>query len=452
MDIDTGNTAWMLTASGLVLFMTPGLGLFYGGLTRSKKVLGTLMQSLITIAIVTILWVLVGYSLAFGPDTGWGLIGNLDWVGLRGVHGEPGGPNGAFYGVGVPHLVFMAFQLMFAIITPALITGAFAERARFGPFLVFTALWSLLVYVPVAHWIFAYDGWLSAFSSNPDAPHSGFHALDFAGGIAIHVSAGTAALASVIVFGKRKGYGTIPMEPHDVPMVILGAGLLWFGWFGFNAGSAGGATSQAAYAFVNTTVSGAAAMFSWTVLSWKLGSKPSAVGVAAGAVAGLAAITPAAGFVEPMEAMGIGLVSGGICYLAVRYRARIHLDDSLDVIGVHGVGGAWGSLAVGLFATASVGGVNGLFHGNAGQLWDQSVAIVVVGLFSFVVTFGILKVLDILVGVRVSEDEEELGLDVTQHGERAYTLDDAGVQLSGGTILPAPPAVYAAATGTNSAS
>ena len=444
MPIDTGNTAWMLMASGLVLLMTPGLALFYGGLTRSKNVLGTIMQSLTTISVVTMVWVVVGYSLAFGPDSGWGLIGNFDWVGLRHVGGAPGGPNGAIYGIGIPHLLFMAFQLMFAIITPALITGAFAERAKFGPFLAFTALWSLLVYVPVAHWIFAYDGWLSATSSDPNAPHAGLHALDFAGGIAIHVSAGTAALASVFVFGKRKGYGHVPMEPHDIPMVILGAGLLWFGWFGFNAGSAGGATSQAVYAFVNTTVSGAAAAFSWTVLSWKLSSKPSAVGVAAGAVAGLAAITPASGFVEPMEAIGIGLVSGAICYMAVRYRARIHLDDSLDVIGVHGVGGAWGSIAAGLFATATVGGVNGLFHGHAAQLWDQTAAIVVVGGFSFVATFAILKVLDLVVGIRVSEEEEELGLDVTQHGERAYTLDEGGVPLTAGAILSAPPMAYQA--------
>jgi Amt family ammonium transporter len=451
MQIDSGNTAWMLMASGLVLLMTPGLGLFYGGLTRSKNVLGTIMQSFVCIGIVGVLWVVVGYSLAFGPDSGHGLIGNFDWIGLRHVGGLPGGPNGAVYGVGIPHLLFMAFQLMFAIITPALITGAFAERAKFGPFLVFTALWSLLVYVPVAHWVFAYDGWLSALSSNPATPTIGLNALDFAGGIAIHVSAGMAALAAVLVFGKRKGYGQLPMEPHDIPMVVLGAALLWFGWFGFNAGSAGGATSQAVYAFVNTNTSGAAAALAWTLLSWRFGGKPSVVGVAAGAVAGLAAVTPAAGFVEPMEALVIGLVSGSICYFAVQYRAHIGLDDSLDVIGVHGVGGIWGSIATGIFATATVSGVataNGALHGHVQQLWDQSIAIVAVGGFSFAVTFILLKVLDIVVGIRVSEDEEELGLDVTQHGERAYTTDEGGVPLIQGYILPAPPVSYAASPAT----
>ena len=443
MEINAGNTAWMLVASGLVLLMTPGLGFFYGGLTRSKNVLATIMQSFICISIVGILWVLVGYSLAFGPDH-FGLIGDFSWFGLKGVGGAPGGPNGAYYGVGIPHILFMAFQMMFAIITPALITGAFAERAKFGPFLVFIALWSLLVYVPVAHWVFAYDGWLSAFSSG-SVPHPGFHALDFAGGIAIHVSAGTAALASVLVFGRRKGYGEQPMEPHDVTMVILGTALLWFGWFGFNAGSAGGATSQAAYAFVNTSVSGAAAALVWAMLSWRHSGRPSALGATAGAVAGLAAITPASGYVEPMEALFIGLVSGAICYYAVRFRSRSSLDDSLDVVGVHGVGGMWGSLATGLFATASVSGIgfaNGLFHGHAGQMVDQTVAVVAVGLFSFVATFVILKVLDAVWGIRVNESEEEIGLDISQHGERAYAGDEGGVALTPGMVLPAPPAQY----------
>ena len=376
MQIDTGNTAWMLIASGLVLLMTPGLGFFYGGLTRGKNVIATIMQSLISISVVGLLWLVVGYSLAFGPDH-WGLIGDFSWFGLRDVGGLPGGPNGAIYGAvtlgadgspvaGVPHIIFMAFQLMFAIITPALITGAFAERAKFGPFLIFTILWSLLVYIPIAHWVFAYDGWLSVLSSS-GAADQGLNALDFAGGIAIHVSAGTAALAAVIVFGRRKGFGVVPMEPHDITMVILGTALLWFGWFGFNAGSAGGATSQAAYAFVNTTASGLAAALVWMLLSWKFSGKPSVLGTTAGAVAGLAAITPASGFIEPMEAILIGLVSGGLCFFAVRYRARLGFDDSLDVVGVHGVGGIWGSLACGLFATASVSGIayaDGAFHGS----------------------------------------------------------------------------------------
>ncbi len=447
MQIDSGNTAWMLIASGLVLLMTPGLGFFYGGLTRSKNVLGTIMQSFISISVVGLLWVVVGYSLAFGPDH-MGVIGDLSWFGLKHVGGAPGGPNGAFYGVGVPHVVFMAFQMMFAIITPALITGAFAERAKFGPFLVFTALWSLLVYVPIAHWVFAYDGWLSAFSSDPNHVHAGVRVLDFAGGIAIHVSAGAAALASVFVFGRRKGYGETPMEPHDITMVILGAALLWFGWFGFNAGSAGGANAQAAYAFVNTAVSGAAAALVWTILGWRQSGSPSTLGATAGAVAGLAAITPASGYVEPMEAIVIGLVSGALCFYAVHYRAKIGFDDSLDVVGVHGVGGAWGSLAAGLFATAAVSGMpfaNGLFHGHAAQVWDQAVAIGVVGAYSFAATFAILKVLDLVVGIRVSEAEEELGLDITQHGERAYTSDESGVPLTPGAVLPAPPVTYTAA-------
>jgi Amt family ammonium transporter len=432
-------------ASALVLFMTPGLGFFYGGLTRNKNVLATIMQSFITTGVVGILWVVVGYSLAFGPDSGYGLIGNFDWIGLKDVGQLPGGPNGAVYGVGIPHLLFMVFQMMFAIITPALITGAFAERAKFGPFLVFTALWSLLVYVPIAHWVFAYDGWLSAFSSNPATPDIGLNSLDFAGGLAIHVNAGVAALAAVLIFGKRKGYGSIPMEPHDITMVVLGAAILWFGWFGFNAGSAGGATGQAVSAFVNTNVAALTAALAWVLLAWWVGGKPSVVGAAAGAVAGLVAITPASGYVEPMEALAIGLVAGGLCYLAVQFRAKIGMDDSLDVIGVHGVGGLWGAVATGLFATAAVSGLpyaDGLFHGHAQQMWDQAVGIVAVAGYSFVVTFILLKVLDLTVGIRVSEEDEELGLDLTQHGERAYTSDESGVPLLAGSILPAPPVAY----------
>jgi Amt family ammonium transporter len=425
--------------------MTVALGFFYGGLTRSKNVLATIMQSLISISIVGLLWVVAGYSLAFGPDHG-GVIGDFSWFGLKDVGALPGGPAEGFnYGLGIPHVLFMAFQMMFAIITPALITGAFAERAKFGPFLVFTALWSLLVYVPIAHWVFAYDGWLSALSTNAENPAEGLNALDFAGGIAIHVSAGMAALASVFVFGRRKGYGREPMEAHDITMVILGAGLLYFGWFGFNAGSAGGATGQAAYAFINTAVSGAAAMLVWTLLAWKFQGKPGTLGAAAGAIAGLAAVTPASGFIEPMEAIVIGLVSGALCYFAVQLRIRRGLDDSLDVVGVHGVGGAWGSMAAGLFATAGVSGVfyaNGAFHDNASQLWDQFVGVTAVGAFSFVATFVLLKALDLTWGIRVSEEDEELGLDSSQHGERAYTTEEAGVPFGSGPIMPAPPAVY----------
>lgn len=454
--IDTGNTAWMLAASAMVLFMTPGLGFFYGGLTRNKNVLATIMQSFIATGVVAILWVVVGYSLAFGPDAGHGLIGNLDWVGLKGVGQAPGGPNGSVYGLGVPHLVFMAFQMMFAIITPALITGAFAERAKFGPFLVFIALWSLFVYVPVAHWVFAYDGWLSAFSTHTDlpgrGPNMGLNGLDFAGGMAIHVNAGVAALAAVFLFGKRKGYGSIPMEPHDITMVVLGAAILWFGWFGFNAGSAGGASGQAVTAFVNTNVAAATAGLTWTLLSWRISGKPSVVGAAAGAVAGLVAITPASGYVQPMEAIAIGAGAGSICFMAVRLRAKLGFDDSLDVVGVHGVGGVWGAIATGIFATATVSraalgyDANGLLHGNPQQLWDQSVGVVVIGAYSFIMTFILLKVLDYVWGIRVSEDDEELGLDITQHGERAYANDDGGGPMVPGPILPAPSASYSAET------
>jgi Amt family ammonium transporter len=295
--------------------------------------------------------------------------------------------------------------------------------------------------------VFATDGWLSAFASNPDTPDIGLNSLDFAGGLAIHVNAGMAALAAVFVFGKRKGYGSEPMEPHDITMVVLGAAILWFGWFGFNAGSAVGATGQAVYAFVNTNVAAATAGLTWTLWSWWVAGKPSVVGAAAGAVAGLVAITPASGYVEPMEAMAIGLGAGSFCYFAVRLRAKLGLDDSLDVVGVHGVGGMWGALATGLFATAAVSGLpyaDGLFKGHAQQMWDQSVGIVVISAYSFIVTFAILKVLDLTMGIRVSEEDEELGLDVTQHGERAYTSDEGGVPLSQGPILPAPPVAYSA--------
>lgn len=459
MELDSGNVAWMLAAAGLVLFMTPGLAFFYGGLTRNKNVLATIMQSFITTGVVAVIWVTVGYSLAFGPDQGLGLIGNFDFVGFKDVGGLPGGPNvsfdadgnllsGSVYGLGIPHLLFASFQMMFAIITPALITGAFAERAKFGPFLLFTALWSLIVYVPVAHWVFAYDGWLSPFSTNPDAPDIGLNSLDFAGGLAIHVNAGFAAIAAVLVFGKRKGYGSTPMEPHDITMVVLGAAILWFGWFGFNAGSAGGATSQAAYAFANTAVAAAVAGLTWTLTSWHFGGKPSVVGAAAGVVAGLVAITPAAGYVMPMEALAIGGVSGALCYGAVRLRAKIGFDDSLDVVGVHGVGGMWGALATGIFATSAVSGIpyaEGILQGEWGRFTDALIGIGVVGAYSFILTFGLLKMLDLIFGIRVSEDEEELGLDVTQHGERGYVLDEgSGVPLqgAGGSILPAPPIAY----------
>jgi len=418
-EINPGDTAWVMAASALVLFMTPGLAFFYGGFVRSKNVLGTLMQSFIVMGLVSVLWVVVGYSLAFGPDNG-GLIGDFSWFGLKDVGLDPSDT----YATTVPHEAFMAFQMMFAIITPALITGAFAERAKFSTFLLFMAAWSLLVYAPVAHWVFAKDGWLSAFDSEGLAA-SGINALDFAGGTAIHVNAGAAALAAAIFYGKRKGYGSEPMEPHNVPFIVLGAGILWFGWFGFNAGSAGAASGVAANAFVVTNTAAAAAALSWMFASWAFTGKASVIGAAAGAVAGLVAITPASGFVQPMEAIAIGGVAGTLCYLAIRARAMIGLDDSLDVVGVHGVGGLWGGVATGLFATAAIGGVDGLFYGEPSQLVDQLVGIGSVALYSFVVTSLILKALDLTIGLRVREEEEDLGLDVTQHGERGYAMEEA---------------------------
>jgi Amt family ammonium transporter len=413
-----GDTAWMLTAAALVMLMTPGLGFFYAGFTRSKNVLGTIMQSFIVVALVGVLWAIIGYSLAFGTSQG-GLIGDpLEFIGLKGVGLGPGET-----GLTIPHEAFMIFQAMFAIITPALITGAFAERAKFSTFLIFMAAWSLLVYAPVAHWVFG-TGFLSVFAEGD------IDALDFAGGTAIHVNAGAAALAAAIMFGRRIGYGREPMEPHNVTYIVLGAALLWFGWFGFNAGSAGAATGQAANAFTVTHLAAGAAALSWMGASWALTGKASAIGAAAGAVAGLVAITPASGFVQPMEALIIGGVAGVACYGAVRLRILSSLDDSLDVVAVHGVGGLWGGIATGLFATAVIGGTDGLFEGNEGQMVDQVVAIAVVAVYSFGVTAAILKVLDIVLGIRVSEAEEEMGLDVTQHGERGYVMDEgAGVPV-----------------------
>ena len=421
--INSGDTAWVLAASALVLFMTPGLAFFYAGFVRNKNVLGTIMQSFITIGIVGILWVVVGYSLTFGPSVGdWGLIGNLDYFGLKGV----GAIGDSQAGPGIPHELFMAFQLMFAIITPALITGAFAERAKFGPFLIFIALWSLLVYAPVAHWVFASNGWIFA----------NLKGLDFAGGTAIHVNAGAAALAAALVFGRRKGYGEEPMEPHDVTMIVLGTGILWFGWFGFNAGSAGAANAQAANAFVVTTTAASAAAMTWMFMSWWLSGKPSVVGAAAGAVAGLVAITPASGYVQPMEAIAIGVGAGVFCFLAARWRAKSQLDDSLDVVAVHGVGGMWGALATGIFAVAAFGGQDGLTNGGGlDQLWRQAVGVAVVAPYSFIVTFAILKILDVTIGIRATEEDEIAGLDVSQHGERAYVFG------GGGPVLGIPEAI-----------
>ena len=425
--LSAANTAWVLAAAALVLFMTPGLAFFYAGFVRSKNVLGTIMHSFIVMGLVAVLWVIVGYSLAFGPSQG-GLIGNFDFLFLEDVSRDL--PDDGT----VSPMTFMIFQCMFAIITPALITGAFAERAKFSTFLVFMAAWSLLVYAPVAHWVFATDGWLSPFDSEGFAA-DGINALDFAGGTAIHVNAGAAALAAAIMYGKRKGYGIEPMEPHNVTYVVLGAGILWFGWFGFNAGSALAANGQAVNAFVVTNTAAAAAALSWMFASWVLTKKASVIGAAAGAVAGLVAITPASGFVEPWAALIIGGVAGVVCYLAIRGRAMVGLDDSLDVVGVHGVGGLWGGIGTGLFATAVIGGVDGVVEGEASQMGDQLIAIGVVALYSFGVTAVILKALDLTVGIRLTDEDEEMGMDVTQHGERGYAFDEP----LGVPVYQAPP-------------
>jgi Amt family ammonium transporter len=390
--------------------MTPGLAFFYAGLVRSKNVLATMMHSFIVMGLISVIWVIVGYSLAFGSDWFGGLVGNpSDFFGMKDVGQEP------TEGSTIPHVLFMVFQMTFAIITPALITGAFAERAKFAPFLVFMALWSLLVYAPVAHWVWGDSGWLQDLW--------GGGALDFAGGTVVHVNAGAAALVAAILYGRRLGYGEEPMEPHNIPFVLLGAAILWFGWFGFNAGSALASDGLAANAFATTFVATAAAMVTWALMSWTFVGKPSAVGVAAGAVAGLVAITPAAGFVDLMPALAIGVGAGLFCYGAVQLRIRMRLDDSLDVVGVHGVGGAWGAFATGIFAVATVGGGAGLIDDNAGQIARQLTGIGATFAYSFIVTFAILKVLDMTVGLRVEEDAERIGVDQSEHGERGYVFE-----------------------------
>ena len=406
--INSGDTAWMLAATALVMIMLPGLALFYGGLVRRKNVLSTIMHSFFGLALVSVVWVVVGFSLAFGPDVnGWGLIGGLDYVGFNNVGLEPS----TVYGLTIPFLLFAAFQLMFAAITPALITGAFAERKRFGAFVVFTVLWSVLVYSPIAHWVWSADGWL--FKAG---------ALDFAGGTVVHVSSGVSALIVAILIGKRAINGD-SREPHDVPMTVLGAGLLWFGWFGFNAGSALSAGGLAASAFVVTNTAAAAATLTWVGASYLRTRKVSVVGAACGAVAGLVAITPASGFVTAGGALVIGLVAGGLCYSATLLRARSKVDDALDVFAVHGVGGAFGAVATGVFATAAVQeAYTGLIDGNAGQLVTQLVAVGATVGYAVVATFVIIKVVDVVLGIRVPSTQEEAGLDLAVHGEAAYQV------------------------------
>ena len=407
-EVSAGDTAWILASAALVMVMTPALGFFYGGMVRKKNALSTINWSFITIALISLQWVLWGYSLAFGPDKGH-FIGNLSWFGLNGVGQEPN-PD---YASTIPHLAFMIYQAMFAIITPAIVTGAFAERMKFSTFVIFSVIWATIVYDPIAHWVWGVGGWLREFG-----------VLDFAGGSVVHIAAGVSALAAALVVGRRHGYGKEPMEPHDTTMVVLGAGLLWFGWFGFNGGSALTSGGLASSAFVVTNTAASAGAVTWMIMAWIFGGKPSVIGMVSGAVVGLGAITPASGYVGISAAIAIGVGAGVFCFLAVRLRSRSKVDDSLDVWGCHGIGGTWGMLATGIFANKAINpaGADGLLYGNPMQLWKQFVAVVVVWAFAFSITWIILKVLDLTMGLRVKEHEEELGLDLSQHGETAYRI------------------------------
>jgi Amt family ammonium transporter len=408
-EINTGDTAWVLASAALVMLMTPALGFFYGGLVRGKNVLATLMHSFFMLCLISVVWVLWGYSLAFGPDN-WGIIGNFDWIGFKDVSLDPN----VDYAPTIPHSAFAVFQMMFAVITPALITGAFAERKRFKAFVIFSLLWSTLVYAPIAHSVWAVGGWLRDYG-----------ALDFAGGTVVHISSGVSALVCALVLGKRVGFGSDKMEPHNLPFTVLGGAVLWFGWFGFNAGSALAANGLAANAFVATNTAAAAGGLAWMTVSWIRHGRPSVLGAVAGAVAGLVGITPAAGFVSPASSILIGLGAGVLCSIAVDLlKSHLGIDDALDVFAVHGIGGIWGALATGLFADASYNnyGADGLFYGDAGQFVKQLAAVAVVIAFAGAATFIILKAIDLTVGLRVPEEEEVLGLDSSQHGELAYQL------------------------------
>ncbi len=405
--MNTGDTAWVMVSAAMVLIMTPGVALFYGGLARRKNILSILMQCFVIMCIVGLQWVLFGYSLAFGPDIG-GIIGGLDWIGLRTVGMEPGP-----YADNIPHLAFMIFQAMFAIITPALMVGAFAERMKFSAFAIITLLWTTFVYDPIAHWVWG-GGWLS-----------GIGALDFAGGIVVHVSSGVSALLLAILIGRRVGMEQHAFAPHNLPLTILGGALLWFGWFGFNAGSALGANGLAANAFVTTNTATAAAGLTWVLLEWKILGKPTTLGVVSGALAGLVAITPACGFVSPMAAILIGFLAGTLCYLAVTVlKPKLGYDDALDVFGIHGVGGIWGTIATGLFATVAINeaGAEGLFYGNVKLLLIQGFYMIACIAYALVVTFIIYKIVDGLICTRVKKEDELIGLDLTQHQEGAYTV------------------------------
>jgi len=454
MELDTGTTAWVLASSALVLFMTPGLAFFYGGMTRSKSVLNMLMMSFSAIGIVSVLWVLYGYTLSFGVDAGGhGLIGNLDLLGLKGM-------TTASVTNGLSDFVFVAFQMMFAIITLALISGAIADRMKFGAWVLFSIIWITVVYFPVAHWVFAFGTPLgdskAAGGAGAAAGYvagtggwivSKLGALDFAGGTAVHINAGAAGLALALVLGKRKGFGTDPMRPHNLPLVLIGTGILWFGWFGFNAGSALGANGLAGVAFVNTQVATAAAALAWIAVERLRDGHPTTLGVASGAVAGLVAITPACGSVTPMGAILVGIVAGGVCALAVTLKHRLGYDDALDVVGVHLVGGLAGTLMIGLVASDTTTGsadLRGLFYGGgASLLGKQAIAAFAVLIYSFVLTYIIALIVKALVGLRISEEDEITGIDTTSHAESAYEWAGLG-SASAGTLVGASHPVPAA--------
>lgn len=402
--IDTGNTAWVLISAALVFIMTPGLGFFYGGMVRSKNVLTTIMQSFFIVAMISVEWLLVGYAMTFGSDIH-GFIGSLEHIGLIGVGLR------VIEGGTIPELAFVAFQCMFAVITPALITGAFAERIRFKAFCIFILLWAVLLYNPMAHWVWG-GGFLAQLG-----------ALDFAGGLVIHILSGVSGLTLCLLIGKRRGLGQYPIIPHNMPMVVLGAALLWFGWFGFNAGSALGANGLAAVAFINTQAAAAAAAVSWVLIEWLVNGKPTVLGAASGCIAGLVAITPAAGFVAPLPAILIGVVSGVICYVAVAFvKERFGYDDSLDAFGIHGIGGTWGSIATGLWATVDINpdGANGLFYGDTHLLMAQVISTLVAYALAIAGTVILYKVISLFMSFRVDADEEIVGLDINEHGERGY--------------------------------
>ena len=403
--IDAGDTAWVLTATALVMLMTPALALFYGGLVRRKNVLSILMQCTFILALVSVTWVLVGYTLAFGKDVnGWGTIGNLDNIGLKGIGAAPGP-----YAPTIPAAAFALFQMMFAIITPALIIGAFAERKRFKAFVLFALLWSLLVYSPICHWVWGDNGWLRNMG-----------VLDYAGGTVVHISSGVAALVAALVLGPRVRRESDRFAPHDVRLTVIGAGILWFGWFGFNGGSALGANEHAVNAVLVTNTAAGMGALTWLTMSWLHKGSPSVIGAVSGAIAGEVGITPASGFVDPSSAIVIGFIAGAVCYGAILLRERLKIDDALDVWAVHGVGGTLGVLLTGVFAVTAIGGASGLIEGNAGQVGTQLVAIAATWIYSAVATLIILKLVDLAVGLRVGAEEEEAGLDASQHGEVAW--------------------------------